>query len=165
MKNLLKGIVGQVNLPWLLNERNKQNLKESASVKEAAELEEREKKKFQIGRRTRSDKIDTTKKSLSETHNETETEIRLTFEVGRISGQGNDFNGPYYWDGTYKFEKDKAEHVIWSFNLRKKYFGRHTITYAASFRSASGRFIIFEGQADDGFQKWEFTLQRKLSIY
>jgi len=149
-KKLSNGIVGQINLPWILHEIYKENIGASA----VTSAREHQPEKFQIGKRTEREnainKVD-----------ESELEIRLTFELGRISGQGNDNNGPYYWDGTYKFEKETAEHVIWKFNLRKKYFSRHTITYTANYKSSNGKPIIFEGKADDGLHKWSFSLKLK----
>jgi len=129
----------------------------------------RVKEKDESGPSIKSDRSDTRKLPLTDsgkrpTDNKkgqikvTETEIRLTFEAGRISGQGNDKNGPYYWDGSYQFLGEIGSEVKWQMQFARRYIGRYAITYEANYFSKDSFPIIFKGSAKDGGTEKQFEL-------
>jgi len=96
----------------------------------------------------------------------TVTEVRLTFEAGRISGQGNDRAGPFYWDGTYKFSKGSGHHVIWACSLKKCYIGRHTLSYEGIYNSYETE-LKFRGDCNTNYIKdrtFELSIDPPLQV-
>jgi len=153
-KTLLKGIAGEVNLVWILRETVRHNEKDDIgqSVPKPDKSDNRRLPLVDSGKRPHAE----TKKAA----NKVDTEIRLTFEAGRISGQGNDKNGPYYWDGSYHFFGDEGHEVKWVLRLSKRYIGRYSISYEGSCSSKDSP-IIFKGVSRDGGTEKQFELFRK----
>jgi len=149
-KTLLKGIAGEVNLVWILRESVRYNEKDELGQTKNDRSDTRKLPLVDSGKRQLAE----TKKAVV---SKADTEIRLTLEADRISGQGNDKNGPFYWDGTYLFLGEEGNDVKWVVRLSKRYIGRYAINYEGQYSSKDSP-IIFKGTSRDGGTEKQFEL-------